>query len=298
MPLDFNEGGYAWESVETVLRRRGHVVARRGDPAKVLFTARQFVQARAVYEKEHGFKDAESVIGRNVFQQYVQMYGRTALRKMLRHLVAAPDRTMNRSELEGIAGKRCGPLLQYMGAVGMVSVDNDVVRLSTSVSDLAPSLEQYVQMVCMSELRGHAEWGLSLKDVGSGDFDVLAWLPPTLVYFECKTGSPNNIEATSLREMLRRTLDLAPDLTILVLDSEGDISPVTRRLRMSGTVDFGVDLDMQSHAGKIYFGVFQHWPIYVINDDPNLLTQIRRCLRHYHSFGKWGQQQASRALSL
>jgi hypothetical protein len=292
MPLEFNEGGYAWEGVETVLRRRGHVIAKRGDPAKALFDQHKFTHAAIAYEHAHGVTEAHRVVGRRVHERYTEMYGRTELRRMLPLLLASPDRAIGKSELERVAGRRCEQDLEYLTAVEVVAVEADQVRLLSQITDLGPSLEQYIRMICNTELRGHAEWSISLEEVGSGDFDVIAWLPPTLVYVEYKATTPNNVEANALRQMLLRTRDLGPDLTILVIDTDYDIASIVGKISRSETNKIGVHLSPLLNVKGIYQGLFRHWPIYAMNAKPSILTQIRRCLRHYHSYGKWRELES------
>jgi hypothetical protein len=275
MGIEFNEGGHAWEGTETVLRRRGHVILARGDPEQALFPENRIGLLRAAYSQDHGGDETQRILGDNAWQRYVDLYGRNSFRKMLRWLVVSPERAANKDELAAIAGRRADEYVEYLEALGVIAVDSEVVRLARPLRSMGPSLEQYVRWLCSMELRGHAEWGVGLEGVAHGDFDVIAWLPPTVVYFECKAGAPADIEADSLRQMLRRTEDLSPDLTILVVDTEDDISPVCEKFLAPPAPSVRVLL--QPDAGGIHYGVFKHWPVYAVNARPSILTQLRRC---------------------
>ncbi|HEV2109651.1 MAG TPA: hypothetical protein VGR16_15440 [Thermomicrobiales bacterium] len=159
------------------------------------------------------------------------------------------------------------------------------MRLLRSIHDLGTSLEHYIAQLFMYEFRGHAMWGLSLEGVQNGDVDVVAWLPPTLVYIECKSGLPADIAAAELSQTLRRTLDLAPDLSIVLVDTESDLSPVCSKL---ASVPSGPSAPLvgQRDFGGVHFGHYEHWPIYVAGAKPSLLSQLRWCLRHFHSHAK------------
>ena len=133
-----------------------------------------------------------------------------------------------------------------------------------------------------------------MEGVGSGDFDVIAWLPPTLMYVECKAGAPADISQADLKQVLLRTADLAPDLVVVLVDTESDLAPVAtklgsaqHKLHKAARVEFYIPPSLLPDFGGIYFGLQEHWPIYVAGGKPNLLSQLRWCLRHYHSKAKW-----------
>jgi len=51
----------------------------------------------------------------------------------------------------------------------------------------------------------------------------LAGLSPTLLYVETKSSRPEEIEDTEIKHFLQRGVELAPDLAILLVDTDDDL---------------------------------------------------------------------------
>jgi hypothetical protein len=126
-----------------------------------------------------------------------------------------------------------------------------------------------------------------------GDFDVLAWLEPALVYVEIKTARPNDVSDGEMRNFLQRDAELAPDLSILLVDTADRLDPLVDRAnaimtplvaRCSGITDPDWRPDPPTlHAQPGHFGIVYGWRrIYLVNAHPSIPTVLRRCLRHYH----------------
>jgi hypothetical protein len=86
--------------------------------------------------------------------------------------------------------------------------------------------------VFKKDFSGSAEWSVNLSDFRYGDYDVLAWLPPILIYVETKSSRPSEVNESKLRHFLQRGVELAPDLAILLIDTEDDLekADLIRRL--------------------------------------------------------------------
>jgi hypothetical protein len=172
-------------------------------------------------------------------------------------------------------------------------VDGGVV-LSRQIDNIGTTLEWYVAQLCQRELGGSATWSVQLDGLPTGgDFDVLAWLDPLLLYIETKSGNPNEIDESQLRNFLQRSNELAPDLAILLVDTHHGLSDLLDRLtaamvpamRKAGRA--GEDwqperpfIRPQLEYPGVAFGFSR---IYVTNSKPSMLTQLRRCLQHYHA---------------
>lgn len=293
--MEFNEAGaWVFETVETVLRRRGHVVARTGEIQETLFPEEQLAPILHSYMEQHPGEFTTTLFGPEPVQRYMEFFGRTGVRKMFRQLVFHHDHARPAQELATIAGKRFENAMAFFEALQVLERDVETVRLLRKVPDLGKSLEHYIAKLCLYELRGTAIWGVSLEGVSSGDFDVIAWMPPILAYVECKSGAPADITQSDLQQVLRRTTDLAPDLAIVLVDTEDDIGPVAQKLRSAEISllptlqpEYFLPPTPQPDFGGIHFGMHQHWPIYVAGGRPSLLAQLRWCLRHFHSQAKW-----------
>ncbi len=75
----------------------------------------------------------------------------------------------------------------------------------------------------MTNFYGSAAWPVKLAEVRYGNFDVLAGLLPTLLYVETKSSRPEEIEDTEIKHFLQRGVELAPDLPILLVDTDDDL---------------------------------------------------------------------------
>lgn len=166
--------------------------------------------------------------------------------------------------------------------------------LTRSVDNIGPTLECFVADICRRELAGSSEWGVVLEGLPSGgDFDVLAWLPPLLVYIECKSSRPSEIGAEELRAFLQRHQELSPDLTILLVDTDSSVQSIAEKLtdvvtpvlrKLDGQPSAWRPSEPVLKPSQTFRTVFYGWPgISLINTRPSITTQLRRCLQHYHA---------------
>ncbi|MDP9355833.1 MAG: hypothetical protein M3R02_11255 [Chloroflexota bacterium] len=155
------------------------------------------------------------------------------------------------------------------------------------------------QLCTWAELRGHAERGVKLADLPrtGGDYDVLAWLAPTLLYIECKAKHQEQVGEDELRQFLQRHVELAPDLSVLLVDTADDLAFL--RDRFNGILRPVLQAESQpdilvvgahpasdllapkpDHLGISFSASVR---VHVTNSAPSILTQLRRCLQHYHA---------------
>ena len=149
--------------------------------------------------------------------------------------------------------------------------------------------------VCQKEFGASAEWSVKLKDTKYNDYDVLAWLPPTLLYVETKSSRPQEIKDSELLHFLQRGVELAPELAVLLIDTDDDLvkSGILDRIfelmlpsvaLASGITDLDwrhderAFIEPQRGYSGISFGYFRY---YVTGTKPSIETQLRKCLRHY-----------------
>jgi hypothetical protein len=274
------------DSVISVLRRRGHVITLRQDPVALLLPL----------ERED--IDFESV------SDFWALFGKSSFRKTLRRLLTARGGLVDIDSLASVAGKSATQYVAFLEELAVAEVKGRQARLTRHVDNIGPTLEAYLAHLCRAELAGTAEWGVRLEHVShGGDFDVLAWLDPTLVYVEAKSSSPASLSESELRHFLQRSVELAPDLAILLIDTTDDLTPLLDRLteimvpvvrRSSGIGDESWRPDrnfvrpVEGYPG-VNHGYFR---IYLTHSDPSIVTQLRRCLLHYHARVKghsmWG----------
>jgi hypothetical protein len=101
-----------------------------------------------------------------------------------------------------------------------------------------------------------------------------------------------------LKQFLNRSEELAPELAILVVDTRDDLAPLLRRLedamRPALIASMGEFYDPARAPEFPYVRPVQGEPsiaygylrTYVVNAKPLIVTQLRRCLRHYHAHVK------------
>jgi hypothetical protein len=156
-------------------------------------------------------------------------------------------------------------------------------------------LEWYVADLCERDLQGSAAWSVQLEGLTvGGDYDVLAWLDPTLVYIECKSASPDQVPVEDFRQFRRRDQALAPELSIMLIDTTDDLTAlldrITEGLREEVRLSSGIaQQDWRPerpfiHPVPAYPGVnwgFRH--LYMVNTAGSITTRLRRCLQHYHA---------------
>jgi hypothetical protein len=288
------------DTIENILLRRGVEVAGFGDVSKVLYPFDHFEPPTTSEDR------ARLLTAKPTYYQY---FGNPRFRKVVNQLIKAGANGGLVEQLRVTAGGRVEDYVRLLSEELRVAtaVDNIVV-LTRKISDLGASLEEYVAYLCEQELRGRAKWGVELKGLPSGgDFDVLAWLAPNLVYVECKSGNSQKINASQLRNFVLRHRELGADLSILLVDTDSPISDVVDRLNVQiqqdyrtnddvydaypirrRGVQFMIDFDEMrvmpsSMYSSIYFGYHR---IYVIGNEPSILTQLRRCLMHHHAYMK------------
>jgi hypothetical protein len=268
------------DQIETTLRRRGHLPVKHGDMAQLLVPV------------DLGFGEAKPE-----HQRYFDLMGKTSFRKVVRAIIASGGSGVPLERLRQIAGEEAPGYVSALTAANAAREMEGGVVLNRQIDNIGPTLEWYVAQLCQRELGGSATWSVQLEWLPTGgDFDVLAWLDPLLLYVEVKSAHPDQVDESQLRNFLQRTVELAPDLAILLVDTDtrlaglldrltGAMLPVMRKASSVGD-DWQPDrpfIRPQKDYPGISFG-FQR--IYVTGAKPSIVTQLRRCLQHYHAHVK------------
>jgi hypothetical protein len=200
-------------SVEAVLRRRGHVVAGEGSPDEL-------------------FPSADSILLGQVRRDFFTCFGSPSFRKLLRKLAADSRRAVPTHELEKIAGRKFLDHLKFLLDCGIVVEEDDArLRLAVSIDNIGGLLEWYVADLCERELCGSAAWSVRLEDISvGGDYDVIAWVEPALLYIEVKSSARAAISDHELRRFLQRGEELSHELAVLLIDTSDDLSVLLDRM--------------------------------------------------------------------
>ena len=265
------------DSVKGILRHRGFFVESNGKNHDILLPL-----------------DREIPLSGEDCNEFRRLFSHASFRKMVRQ-ITADNGGAHIDQLSAICGNHSQEYIGFLERIGVGERTGDFVILTRPIDNIGKTLEWYVADVCKREFDGSAEWSVSLSEFRYGDCDVIAWLPPTLVSIETKSSRPSEISNTELKHFLQRGLDLAPDMAVLLVDTDDDLAELAERLfelmipcvRLSSRIndpkwrhDDKPFIDLQTNFSGVWFGFFR---FYLTNSDPSIRTQISRCLRHYHT---------------
>ena len=275
--------------VDASLRQRGFVIAARGDYAQTIApTSMQPVKMLSNGACIPDWND-----------DFYRSMSRISQRKMFRFLSAHPHgiSELGLSNELGQESTTVRKKILYLEKAGVIrKCDTNQWCLSQAIDNFGPTYERYVKCVFEREFRWSAEWGIKLEDFRDGDFDVLATIASTLCYVECKTSRPEDVGDTQLRSFLQRSQDLAPEISILLIDTEDSLDKPLERLEYIMT---GINRKEKADANwkprepffveptrftGIYFGCRR---ILVTNATPNVVHNLRLCLRFYWTWLKF-----------
>jgi hypothetical protein len=283
--------------VDASLRQRGFVIAARGDYTQTIAPAD--MQPSRILSSGACMPDWDD--------NFYRSMSKISQRKMFRFMLAHPEGVSEvdisnelRQEVTTIHKR-----VLYLGKAGIIrDCDKNRLYLSQEIDNFGPTYERYVKSVFEREFRWSAEWGIKLQDFKDGDFDVLATIASTLCYVEFKTSRPEDINDRQLRSFLQRSQDLAPEIAVLLLDTEDPLDKPLKQLENILTVIMRKEKAEPSwKPAKPFFieptrfaGVYFGWRrIFVTNAKPSVVHNLRLCLKLYWTWLKfqsfWGGPQ-------
>lgn len=192
------------ERVEVQLKRRGYTIERRGDKLDVL-PPLEFDQFAG-----------------DLINKFREFYGRASFRKLVRQITSGGG-SATLEQLVQTAGGRVDEYVGLLQQLGVAELTNGTVVLTRHIDNVGPTLEWYVADVLKTDYEGSSEWSVKLTGGRYGDYDVLGWLPPTLVYVETKSSDPRDVSDGELKNFLQRGVELVPELAILMVDTDDDL---------------------------------------------------------------------------
>jgi hypothetical protein len=270
-----------WDNLDIVLRRRGHAILKVGEIHKTLYHSLGTNQTLL----NLGMFEFAELFGNDPLARYSEVFGQNQFRKLVRSLIAKKESGLQMDAVRSIVGRKTDEFAVFLEHLQLVRRSGDQLIWKSQISDLGASLEHYVSALCFREFRASAtEWNVILRDIpaNGGDYDVIACLDPCLIYIECKSGAPNNIEDSQIREFLVRNEALTPELSIFLVDTDDSLDPISQRFNALLTkFDANVSgFDELSANANVFHGIAQ---TYLINNKPSIESQIARCLRHFHA---------------
>jgi hypothetical protein len=237
---------------------------------------------------------------------FYDAFGDTTLRKLLRAVVNKPCTEADLARICGNVQQR-QDALTYFKAWAILENEGDTWRKGAAcegINDLGRTLEWFVSEWFRRELQTPARHGVTIREVPSGDLDVVAFVDSIRVMVECKSGKPNNIDESQLRHFLQRAEDFNPEIAVLLIDTEssieepiveivnrvyldlarGDMSAVYAARPSEEWPAIEGALEPQPRYGKgLYWGA-RH--IYITNVKEGIIGSSYAVLRHYWSFAR------------
>ena len=112
--------------------------------------------------------------------------------------------------------------LDYLQTIKLIKKTEKICTLvKKPVMSFGETLEWYIAELFKREFGAEAAWGVKFKrpTVG-GDYDVIADVGGLLLYVEVKSSPPKQIFDSEIAAFLERVADLAPALSIFLMDTE------------------------------------------------------------------------------
>ena len=185
-------------SLETILKRRGFRVYKKEAADDLLVP-------------DDPFRDS-----------FFEMLHKYSFRLLLRDVIKHQDRFTLEQVTRYSTARVIRSYLGYLREIRLIEEGAVGYVLSRrKVTSFGPTLEWYIAELLKREFGAEVLWGVKFKRprVG-GDYDVLAKLDGSLLYVEVKSSPPKQVMAGEIAAFLDRIEDLAPELSIFLMDTE------------------------------------------------------------------------------
>lgn len=224
--------------------------------------------------------------------KYYEYMGRRTFRNILKNIIAKRENISRTNYLGTCSDAKLSEYFDFLCSIGVVHLDNhsSLYSLAITANDFGPTLEWYIAELFKRELASTSDWGVRIRDVKpGGDFDVMARVESALVWVEAKSSRPENISESDIKHFLQRDQNLDPNISIFFVDTRDDLSgliqnfekiitPVVDSKRYASDPSYHLKIKKLTDFGDIYYLLRR---IYIINSQPNILANLRNCLRHY-----------------
>jgi hypothetical protein len=228
--------------------------------------------------------------------KYRSLLAARSFRKFVQRLSAPGRQPITISSIRQACGAKTDSYVQFLTEVELASREGETVVGSPDLRTYGHHLEWYLASLCREQLGTAESWNVKVRDLPSGgDFDVLL-NAGSLIYVELKSARPSTITESELRHFLQRSVDLSPDLAILMIDTDDDIQTLVDRVNRIVVAAYRTMPTMpedyepeepligpQTMVSGIHWGLRN---LYLAGSQPSFLTQLRRCLRFYNGFAK------------
>jgi len=266
-------------SLEDLLARRGFRYTGQGNESQII---------------------RPQVVNSQMAVKYHELLGHYTFRKILRLIVAKRDPVHNEEILSMCSEPTLGQFREFLVNGGIVGISKDNSwSLKVKVDSFGYTLEWYVWELLSKKLGAIGGWNVKIEGLlTGGDFDVLAFVDSVLIYVECKSKRPEEIDDSEVRNFLQRSQDLAPELAVMLTDTDSELDTLldkfntilltTQRIR-SGIKDPNWKpkkpfITRVAGFRNIYFGLQR---VFLTHSQPSILHTLQDCLRYYHTYVKF-----------
>jgi hypothetical protein len=144
------------------------------------------------------------------------------------------------------------------------------------------TLEWYLSELLREEFAAPALWGVRIRSLSPGDFDVLATLGPRLLAVEAKSSPPKHIHEPEVRAFWKRLAGLQPDLAFYFVDTHLRMKDKIVVLFEETLREYGLaGDDAERKIERLHDEVFHIGRrVYLLNSHRSIEENFRRCLRH------------------
>jgi hypothetical protein len=225
-----------------------------------------------------------SVGGRDALYELLKRY---SFRLFLRDLIRLRDGARPAELTHYCSLPTAKRYLESLTAIGLVrAAPGGRFRLRVrGIHSFGPTLEWFVARALRVEFGIPTAWGLRPDGTGGGgDYDVVGVVEGALLYVEVKSSAPRNIEQRQVGAFVERMIALAPDVAILLNDTQlrmldkliPALGSELRRRRAAGLPVRGKPL--RRVQGEIFS---RDDRLFVTNSEPDLIGNLGICLARF-----------------
>lgn len=247
--------------VETLLRQRGFPVLSHGGQSQLLFSP-----------------NAAS----GELSRFYDLMRRYSFRLFLRDLIRFPEGDELKTLTRYCSLKTVRAYLKSLADLGIVSLAEGRYALVKRVPSFGPTLEWFVWEIFEREFLAPALFNVRLQETrAGGDYDVVSLLAGHLVYVEVKSSPPRGVEYQAVEAFLGRVRELAPHVSILLVDTELRMRDKLVPMLEEGLVKEGKTGPEWAVARLVEEIFHVHHSLYVTNSRKGIYTNLRTCFRDF-----------------
>jgi len=252
-----NELAFKRDTIRYMLHRRGYTVLRENSRENCILPIKTI---------------------KNGEDRFYESLKRYSFRIFLRDVIRLKKFTLKDVSRYSSEGTVRG-YLKFLEDMKLIKKNDLKYSLTPSnVYSFGDTLEWLIAQIYKREFYSEISWGVKIKDTKTGgDFDVLSSVEGYLVYTEVKSSPPKHIETEEIGAFLNRILDIKPDLSIFLEDTE---------LRMKDKIVPMFEEELKKRFGKnskikrVVNEIFSiNDRIFIINSKPDLISNITVCIK-------------------